>query len=148
MRNRAPGVRPDRAPCALRRLRRLFLDAARELLAEDDGELELRKVAERAGKSRTAPYLAFGKAEEGGGLPALLMAVAGEGFEELARAMRAPWSGQRAPAGPSRPWPLPTWPLPPSTRASSGSCSAPPCARPSMPGPWEPTPPASSGSSW
>jgi CheY-like chemotaxis protein len=64
-------------------LRRLFLDAALEILDEPATELELRKVAERAGKSRTAPYLAFGKAEDGGGLPALQMAVAAEGFGAL-----------------------------------------------------------------
>lgn len=68
-------------------LRRLFLRAAREILDEPDTSLDLRKVAERAGKSRTAPYLVFGKKEEGGGLAALRTAVAAEGFRELAEKM-------------------------------------------------------------
>ncbi len=69
-------------------LRRLFVRAAREILDGSDTALELRKVAERAGKSRTAPYLAFGKAEDGGGLPALQMAVASDGFLELEQELR------------------------------------------------------------
>jgi CheY-like chemotaxis protein len=69
-------------------LRALFVAAAQELLDEPDTSLDLRKVAERAGKSRTAPYLAFGKSEEGGGLPALQLAVAAEGFRELTDGMR------------------------------------------------------------
>ncbi len=64
-------------------LRAAFLAAAREILDEPETALDLRKVAERAGKSRTAPYLVFGKTEEGGGLEALKVAVATEGFEEL-----------------------------------------------------------------
>ncbi len=68
-------------------LRRLLLDAAREILAEPDTSLDLRKIAERAGKSRTAPYLVFGKTEEGGGLAALRLAVAAEGFDALVRAL-------------------------------------------------------------
>lgn len=68
-------------------LRNLFLEAALEILDEPDTALDLRKVAERAGKSRTAPYLVFGKTEEGGGLEALKVAVAVEGFGEMTRAM-------------------------------------------------------------
>jgi CheY-like chemotaxis protein len=64
-------------------LRTAFLGAARAILDEPDTDLDLRKVAERAGKSRTAPYLVFGKTEEGGGLRALKVAVATHGFEEL-----------------------------------------------------------------
>jgi hypothetical protein len=70
-------------------LRSLFVDAARRILEESDTPLDLRKVADRAGKSRTAPYLAFGKTEEGGGLAALRLAVASQGIEELARTMEA-----------------------------------------------------------
>jgi CheY-like chemotaxis protein len=70
-----------------RDLRGLFLHSAREILQEPDTRLDLRKVAEWAAKSRTAPYLAFGKTEEGGGLAALRLAVAGEGFGELAGRM-------------------------------------------------------------
>ena len=76
-------------------LRRLFLDAARAILAEPDSSLELRKVAERAGKSRTAPYLAFGKSDEGGGLPALQLGVAAEGFRELVSGMEGAVRGAR-----------------------------------------------------
>jgi CheY-like chemotaxis protein len=68
-------------------LRRRLLDAAREILAEPDTGLDLRKIAERAGKSRTAPYLVFGKTEDGGGLAALRLAVAAEGFDELVGAL-------------------------------------------------------------
>lgn len=68
-------------------LRRLFLDAAREILREPDTSLDLRKVAEAAGKSRTAPYLVFGKTDEGGGLSGLQLAVAAEGFRELTSRM-------------------------------------------------------------
>jgi len=68
-------------------LRRLFLDASRKILRQRNTNLDLRKVAERAGKSRTAPYLAFGKTEDGGGLAALRLAVASEGFRELAARM-------------------------------------------------------------
>jgi AcrR family transcriptional regulator len=64
-------------------LRALLLQAAREILDEPDTALDLRKVAERAGKSRTAPYLVFGKTEEGGGLDALKVAIAVEGFEAM-----------------------------------------------------------------
>jgi AcrR family transcriptional regulator len=78
----------DDAMTSRDRLRRLFLDASREILREPDTSLDLRKVAERAGMSRTAPYLAFGKTEEGGGLAALQLAVAAEGFGELAGRMK------------------------------------------------------------
>ena len=68
-------------------LRALLLSAARSLLEESEVALDLRKVAERAGKSRTAPYLAFGKTEAGGGLTALRLAVATSGFQEIAAEM-------------------------------------------------------------
>jgi CheY-like chemotaxis protein len=70
-----------------RELRSLLVRAAREILAEPETPFELRKVAERVGKSRTAPYVAFGKTEEGGGLSALRLAVAAEGLDELAQTM-------------------------------------------------------------
>ncbi len=69
-------------------LRRLLLDAALALLQEPETPLELRKVAERAGKSRTAPYLVFGKESEGGGVVALKIAVAAEGALIMSRVMR------------------------------------------------------------
>ncbi len=69
-------------------LRDLFVGAARDILDRTEISLDLRKVAERAGKSRTAPYLAFGKSEEGGGLPALQMAVAADGFTSLVEGLR------------------------------------------------------------
>jgi hypothetical protein len=68
-------------------LRRLLLDAAMDLLREPDTPLDLRKVAERAGKSRTAPYLVFGKESEGGGIMALRIAVAAEGARIMSRMM-------------------------------------------------------------
>ena len=67
-------------------LRRLLLDAALELLKEPDTPLDLRKVAERAGKSRTAPYLVFGKGKSGG-VMALRIAVAAEGARLMQEAM-------------------------------------------------------------
>jgi CheY-like chemotaxis protein len=70
-------------------LRRLLIDAALRILEEPDTPLDLRKVAEAAGKSRTAPYLAFGKESEGGGLVGLRLAVAAEGMTQLAAAMEA-----------------------------------------------------------
>lgn len=70
-------------------LRSLLLRAAREILSEPDTPFDLRKVAERAGKSRSAPYVAFGKTEEGGGFPALRLAVAAEGLSELANEMES-----------------------------------------------------------
>lgn len=63
-------------------LRTLLLNAALEVLAEPETPFELRKIAERAGKSRTAPYLVFGKGKEGG-LRALKLAVAAEGTAQL-----------------------------------------------------------------
>lgn len=66
-----------------RSLRSRLVDAARQLLDEGAEDLDLRKVAERAGKSRTAPYVAFGKTAEGGGLEALRIAVAVSGFRDL-----------------------------------------------------------------
>ena len=42
------------------KLRTLLLNAAFEILEEEETPFELRKIAERAGKSRTAPYLVFG----------------------------------------------------------------------------------------
>lgn len=74
-------------------LRRLMLDAARGILREPDTPLDLRKVAERAGKSRTAPYLVFGKESEGGGVLALRIAVAAEGAREMADAMEEAAAG-------------------------------------------------------
>lgn len=68
-------------------LRRLLLDAALHILEEPDTPLDLRKVAETAGKSRTAPYLVFGKESAGGGLLALRMAVAAEGVRAMADRM-------------------------------------------------------------
>jgi AcrR family transcriptional regulator len=69
------------------KLRAALLAAAHAMLEESDAPIELRKVAERIGKSRTAPYLVFGKTEEGGGLEALLVAVAADGFEQLLEAL-------------------------------------------------------------
>lgn len=69
-------------------LRQLLVDAAMQVLADPDTPLELRKVAELAGKSRTAPYLVFGKESEGGGLLGLRIAVAAEGAGRLAARMR------------------------------------------------------------
>ncbi|HSH75738.1 MAG TPA: response regulator [Longimicrobiales bacterium] len=74
-------------------LRRLFVQAALKILEDPETPLELRKVAELAGKSRTAPYLAFGRESEGGGVLALRMAVAAEGArimsDRLAEAERS-----------------------------------------------------------
>lgn len=70
-------------------LRTRFIDAAHSILREEDAsyKLELRKIAQRADVSRTAPYLVFGKEREGGGLVALQAAVAADGFRKLAGAM-------------------------------------------------------------
>ncbi len=68
-------------------LRTRLVDAALGILEDPDTPLDLRKVAEAAGKSRTAPYLVFGKESEGGGLSALRLAVAAEGADMLARRM-------------------------------------------------------------
>lgn len=69
-------------------LRGRLIEAAVELLREPDTPLDLRKVAERAGKSRTAPYLVFGKGE-GGGVMALRIAVAAEGARRMRDVMQA-----------------------------------------------------------
>lgn len=71
-------------------LRTRFIDAAHSILREEDAsyKLELRKIAQRAEVSRTAPYLVFGKEREGGGLVALQAAVAADGFRKLAGALR------------------------------------------------------------
>jgi CheY-like chemotaxis protein len=70
-------------------LRTLLIRAALEILEEPETPLDLRKVAERAGKSRTAPYLVFGKEREGGGVVALRLAVAAEGARMLRRELDA-----------------------------------------------------------
>lgn len=71
-------------------LRTRFIDAAHSILREEDAsyKLELRKIAQRAEVSRTAPYLVFGKEREGGGLVALQAAVGADGFRKLAGVMR------------------------------------------------------------
>jgi len=70
-------------------LRTRFIDAAHSILRDEDAsyKLELRKIAQRAEVSRTAPYLVFGKEREGGGLVALQAAVAADGFRKLAGAL-------------------------------------------------------------
>jgi CheY-like chemotaxis protein len=70
-------------------LRELLIHAAREILAEGDETLDLRRVARRAEKSHTAPYIAFGSTEAGGGLEALRIAVAASGFDDLAAELKA-----------------------------------------------------------
>lgn len=70
-------------------LRELLIHAARQILAEGDETLDLRRVARRAGKSHTAPYIAFGSTEAGGGLEALRIAVAASGFDDLAAELNA-----------------------------------------------------------
>ncbi len=74
-------------------LRALLLDAAWEILQEPDTPLDLRKVAERAGKSRTAPYLVFGKESEGGGVLGLRIAVAARGARLMNAQMEAAAKG-------------------------------------------------------
>ncbi|MBR7837056.1 helix-turn-helix transcriptional regulator, partial [Actinospica durhamensis] len=61
-------------------LRAACLQAARDLLEEEDGSagLSLRAVARRAGVSATAPYRHFADRE------ALVSAVAAQGYRELA----------------------------------------------------------------
>lgn len=77
-------------------LRTRFIDAAHSILREEDAsyKLELRKIAQRAEVSRTAPYLVFGKEREGGGLVALQAAVAADGFRKLAGELRK--AGEKA----------------------------------------------------
>jgi len=66
-------------------LRSACVDAALAILDEPQGpEVDLREVARRIGKSRTAPYLCFGKEREGGGRAGLLAATAARGFDMLA----------------------------------------------------------------
>jgi len=77
-------------------LRTLFLRAAMEILEERDTPLDLRKVAEQAGKSRTAPYLVFGKEKDGGGLIALRLAVAAQGLQHLLRDVSATQSPDKS----------------------------------------------------
>jgi AcrR family transcriptional regulator len=80
-------------------LRARFIDAAHAILREEDAsyKLELRKIAQRAEVSRTAPYLVFGKEREGGGLVALQAAVAADGFRKLAGALRKAGEGTADP---------------------------------------------------
>lgn len=83
---RTPGGVPPTGPEGLRSL---LIDAALSILDDPDTPLDLRKVAEEAGKSRTAPYLVFGKESEGGGLLALRIAVAAEGARMVSDRMEA-----------------------------------------------------------
>jgi AcrR family transcriptional regulator len=80
-------------------LRTRFIDAAHAILREEDAsyKLELRKIAQRAEVSRTAPYLVFGKEREGGGLVALQAAVAADGFRQLSAVMRKAGDGATDP---------------------------------------------------
>jgi AcrR family transcriptional regulator len=72
-------------------LRQACVDAALEILAEADGpEVDLREVARRIGKSRTAPYLCFGKEREGGGRAGLLAATAARGFDLMGARLGMP----------------------------------------------------------
>jgi hypothetical protein len=83
-----PIVETQAPPRSADGLRSALLRAAREILEEPETALDLRKVAERVGKSRTAPYLVFGKTESGGGLEALRLSVAAEGHLELVAEVR------------------------------------------------------------
>ena len=66
-------------------LRVACVEAALEILEDPHGpDVDIREVARRIGKSRTAPYLCFGKEREGGGRAGLLAAAAGRGFDMLA----------------------------------------------------------------
>jgi CheY-like chemotaxis protein/AcrR family transcriptional regulator len=80
---------PERSKRSSPQLRDLLVAAARELLEEGQESLDLRQVARRAGKSHTAPYIAFGSTEQGGGLEALRVAVAASGFDDLALELKA-----------------------------------------------------------
>lgn len=86
--SQGPGSEKSGRADSGRDLRRLLIDAALRILDDPDTPLELRKVAEAAEKSRTAPYLVFGKESDGGGLSALRLAVAAEGAGMLAERMR------------------------------------------------------------
>ena len=68
-------------------LRDRLIEKGLELLASGK-EVTLRRVADAVGVSQTAPYVHFGKESEGGGLDALLEAIAVEGFDRLRHAMR------------------------------------------------------------
>ncbi len=82
---------------ATERLRAACVQAALEILDDPHGpEVDIREVARRIGKSRTAPYLCFGKEREGGGRAGLLAAAAAQGFDMLAVHLE-----QRAGAGSS-----------------------------------------------
>jgi AcrR family transcriptional regulator len=81
---------PENKKSSLEVLREDCVDAALLILAEADGpDVDLREVARRIGKSRTAPYLCFGKEREGGGRAGLLAATAARGFDLLARKLVA-----------------------------------------------------------
>ncbi|GAA3336099.1 TetR/AcrR family transcriptional regulator [Amorphoplanes nipponensis] len=68
-------------------LRRALLAAAAEAIAEDGpAALSLRDLARRAGVSHAAPAHHFGDKK------GLLTALAAEGFEELAAALRQAWA--------------------------------------------------------
>jgi len=82
---------PQDKPQATEVLRQACVDAALHILAEPDGpEVDIREVARRIGKSRTAPYLCFGKEREGGGRAGLLAATAARGFDLLAANLDLP----------------------------------------------------------
>lgn len=81
---------------ALPDLRARVLAAAHDMM-RDEGpsfKLELRKIAQRAEVSRTAPYLVFGKEREGGGLAALQAALGADGFRRLAETLREAAKGE------------------------------------------------------
>lgn len=68
-----------------------LLDAARETLEQKGANaLSLRELARRTGVSHAAPYRHFANREE------LLVALAAEGFNELARRMRAEGGKEQA----------------------------------------------------
>ena len=73
-------------------LRQALMEAALEMVATgDENSLSLREVARRAGVSPAAPYHHFADKE------ALLAAVACEGFERLAQALREAGKLARSP---------------------------------------------------
>ncbi len=66
-----------------------LIQAALAILEEDDSkQLYLREVCRRVKLSQTAAYTVFGKEKDGGGLTALLAAVAAVGFERLAKLLK------------------------------------------------------------
>lgn len=93
-------------PAAEAALRTACVDAALAILDEPHGpEVDIREVARRIGKSRTAPYLCFGKEREGGGRVGLLAATAARGFDMLAsRLDRASTEPQAALPMAARDW--------------------------------------------